>query len=123
MLRWSRVHSSRIAVIAVSSLFAAGVATVSPHEDDCHDAACSAIAVEHDAADHHFTASAVDKNDHALHCTIHHLIRIFRLRSKARISPASADTGATVHTDFFAILVTASDTRPPLRGPPASPLT
>jgi len=124
MLRWFRVHASRIALTAIVSLAGLGTSAISPHEDDCHDAACSAMAVEHDAAAHRFSAPPTGTDAHPLHCLVCHLVRSFRPLTEVRMvfTPAP-QAGATVHIDFFsAPAATTPAARPPLRAPPSSPV-
>lgn len=123
MLCWFRVHASRIALTAIVSLAGVGTSAISPHEDDCHDAACGAMAVEHDAAAHRFGAPPTGTDAHPLHCLVCHWVRSFRPRTEARIvfTPA-AQAGTTVHVEFFTAAATAPAAQPPLRSPPPSPV-
>lgn len=123
MLRWCRVHASRIAVAAILSLTAAGVSAVAPHEDDCHDAGCRAMAVEHDAAAHRMGAPPAAADALPLHCLVCHWARSFRPRTEARIlSTPVAEAGTTLHVEFFTAAAAAPAAQPPLRAPPASPV-
>ena len=123
MLRWCRVHASRIAAAAIASLAAAGGSAVVPHEDDCHDVTCLAMAVEHDAAAHSITAPPTGADTHAQHCLVCHWARSFRPHITARFVPAPAtNAGVHVHYDFLTVAWTAPVAQPPLRSPPASPL-
>ena len=92
MLRWFRVQASRIAITTIFSLAAVGVSAVSPHEDDCHDAACRAVAVEHDAAAHRYSAPPMGADAHPLHCLVCHWVRSFRPRTESHImlTPAAS---------------------------------
>ena len=123
MLCWFRVHASQIAVTAIISLAAVGVSAVSPHVDDCHDAGCWAMAVEHDAAAHRIGAPPMGTDAHPLHCLVCHWVRSFRPRAEARIvSAPAADAGTSVHVEFFTAAHSAPAAQPPLRSPPSSPV-
>ena len=123
MLRWFRLHASRIAVSAIISLAALGGSAVSPHEDDCHDAACGAMAVEHDAAAHRIGGPRTGADAQLPHCLVCHFARSFRPQIEARlVSTPVVDTGTTVHAEFFTVARRAQVAQPPLRSPPAPPL-
>ena len=123
MLGWFRVRASRIAVTAIISLATVGVSAGSPHEDDCHDAGCREMVVEHNAAAHRFGAPPTGADDHPLHCVICHWVRSFRPRAEARIMSAPAvNAGTSVHIEFFTAAVSAPAAQPPLRSPPFSPV-
>ena len=123
MLRWFRVHASRIAITGIISLATVGVSAVSPHEDDCHDAACRAMAVEHDAAAHRIGAPPVGADAHPLHCLVCHWGRSFRPQTEAKLlSTPAADAGTAVHVELFTAVASASAAQPPLRAPPSSPV-
>jgi len=123
MLRWFRVHASRIAVAAIVSLGTVGVSAVSPHEDDCHDAACRAMAVEHDASAHQIGAPSAESDVHPLHCLVCHWVRSFRPRTEAKIlSMPVAETGITLHIESFTAARSTQVAQPPLRSPPDSPV-
>jgi hypothetical protein len=123
MLRWFRVHASQIAITAIISLAAVGVSAVSPHEDDCHDAACRAMAVEHDAAAHRIGAPPTGTDAAPLHCLVCHWGRSFRPRTEGRIlSTPAAEAGTAVHVELFTAAAAAPAAQPPLRSPPSSPI-
>jgi hypothetical protein len=120
-MRWFHVHASRIAVAAIISLAALGASSLSPHEDDCHDSACGAVFVEHDASAHRITAPS-PVNAHAPHCLVCHWARSFRLRTDPRILPTpAADAGIVVHVEFVPAVAAALTAQPSLRAPPSSP--
>lgn len=120
MLQWFRVRASRIAVTAIVSMTAVGGSTVFPHEDDCHDAACSPIAVEHDAAAHRVGAASTTDDSHPLHCLVCHWVRAFRPRTEVRIvSMLTANTGISIPIQLFTTSTGAPVSQPPLRSPPA----
>ena len=123
MLRWFRVHASRIALTAIVSLAGVGTSAISPHEDDCHDAACSAMAVEHDGAAHRFSAPPTGADAHSLHCLVCHWVRSFRPQTEARIvfTPA-AQVGTTVRVECFTAATTVPAAQPPPWSPPPSPV-
>ena len=123
MLYWFRVHASRIAVTAIISLGALGVSVVSPHVDDCHDAGCRAVAVDHDASAHAFGAPPTATDAPPLHCLVCHLARSFRPRAEARIMSApAADAGTAAPIELFTAAVSAPAAQPPLRSPPSFPV-
>jgi hypothetical protein len=121
MLQWFRVRASCIGTLATVALAAAVGSSVAPHHDDCHDAACQPIAIEHDASAHRITApAAVDS--HPLHCVVCHWARSFRPRAESRVLPMpAAEPGITVHVEYFTAAVSAPVAQPPLRSPPSSP--
>lgn len=101
-----------------------GGAAVAPHEDDCHDAACHAVIVEHDASAHRVGAPSVDDETHPLHCLVCHWVRAFRPRTEARfVSALASDAGMRIPVQFVAISSRAPFAQPPLRSPPSSPVT
>jgi hypothetical protein len=104
------------------SLAATGASAVSPHVDDCHDSACLAMAVEHDADAHHMVAPPAGDDLQPLHCLVCHWLRSFRPRTEARVLPTSvAETGTLLHVEFFTASAVARAVQPPLRAPPVSP--
>ena len=123
MLRWFRIHAPRIAFTALVSLAAVGASTVSPHEDDCHDAACRAMAVEHDASAHRIGAPSTDGDIHPLHCLVCHWVRSFRPRAEAKfLSTPAVEAGTAVHVELFTAARSTQVTQPSLRSPPQSPI-
>ena len=123
MLGWFRVHASRIAATAIISLAAVGVSVVSPHVDDCHDAGCGAVAVDHDASAHFIGGPPTGTDAHALHCLVCHFVRSFRPRAEARVvSAPAADAGTAVHIEFFRAAAFAPAAQLPARSPPSSPV-
>ena len=123
MLRWFRVHASRIAITAIVSLAGVGTSAISPHEDDCHDAACRAMAVEHDAAAHSIGAPPMGTDAHPLHCLVCHWARSFRPRTEAKVpSTPAAEAGTAVHVELFTAARSTQVAQPPLRSPPSSPV-
>lgn len=120
MLQWFRVRAARIAATTLLWIVAVSGVAVTPHEDDCHDAACSAIVVEHDAAAHRVGASSSSPDSHPLHCLVCHWVRAFRPRTEARfVSALAAETGVRLPVQFFTIAGRAPVAQPPLRSPPA----
>lgn len=121
MLQWCRVRAPRVAALTLVWMIAVGGAAVAPHEDDCHDAACKAIAVEHDAAAHRIGATSADADNHPLHCLVCHWVRAFRPRTEVRVVSAPATgSGVRIPVQFFTISSRAPSAQPPLRSPPAS---
>lgn len=122
MLQWFRIRAARVAATTLVWMFAVGGAAVAPHGDDCHDAACSAIIVEHDASAHRVGAPSADADTHPLHCLVCHWVRAFRPRTEARfVSALASETGVRLPVQFFTITSRAPVAQPPLRSPPASP--
>lgn len=121
MLHWFRVHAARVAIAAIVALTSVGLAAVSPHVDDCHDARGMAVAVDHDAAAH--VIGAPPANDAApLHCLVCHLVRSFRLQAEARIvSTPVADAGTVLHSELVTPLLPALVAQLPSRSPPSFP--
>jgi hypothetical protein len=119
MLHWFRVRASSIAAVAAIALGVAIGSSAVPHEDDCHDAACTVV--EHDASAHRIGAPA-GSSDEPLHCLVCHWARSFRPRTEARILPTpAAEPGTTIHLEYFTAAVSAPVAQPPLRSPPSSP--
>ncbi len=123
MLQWFRVQAARVAAATLVWMMAAGGAAVAPHEDDCHDAACSPIVVEHDASAHRVGAPSVEDDGHPLHCLVCHWVRAFRPRTEVRFVSAPASQAAVrLPVRSFVIPSRAPVAQPPLRSPPASPI-
>lgn len=120
MLQWFRIRAPRVAAITLVWLVAVGGVAVAPHEDDCHDAACSALVIEHDAAAHRVGAPSSDSDGHPLHCLVCHWVRAFRPRTEARfVSAVATETAARIPVQYFEISSRAPAAQPPLRSPPA----
>lgn len=121
MLQWFRVRAAPVAAATLVWLVVVSGMAVAPHETDCHDAACGAIAVEHDAAAHRVGASSDSPDGHPLHCLVCHWVRAFRPRTEARfVSTLASETGVCIPVQFFTIASRAPVAQPPLRSPPAS---
>jgi len=121
MLHWFRVHAARVAIAAIIALISVGLSAVSPHVDDCHDAGCLAMAVDHDAAAHVIAAPPADDITPP-HCLVCHLVRSFRLQVEARIvSTPVADVGTALQAELFAPLLSARVAQLPSRSPPSFP--
>lgn len=122
MLQWFRARASCLALAALASMATVGAASVVPHEDDCHDAACRSIAIEHDASDHRIGEAAAG-DDHPLHCVVCHWVRAFRPPAEARIvSTLSAPAAISIPVQRFTTSAGAPVSQPPLRSPPSSPI-
>jgi len=107
----------------MASLAAVGASAVSPHEDDCHDAACRAMAVQHDATAHSMGAPPTGADTHPLHCLVCHWVRSFRPPTESKIlSTPAAEAGTALHIELFTAAAAAPVAQPPLRSPPASPV-
>jgi len=118
MLHWFRARASSIAAIAGVALTAAIGSSIAPHEDDCHDAPCTAV--QHDASAHQIGAPA-GAGAEPIHCLVCHWTRSFRPHTEARVltTPAS-EPGITLHVEFFTAAASAPAAQPPLRSPPSS---
>jgi hypothetical protein len=124
MLAWFRAQSSRIAFVAMASLVALGMSAVSPHVDDCHDAACLGLVVEHDASAHRFVAPVSVTDAAHLHCLVCHWTRSFRPPITTKFSTGPNVLVRTmVPLDTIFVARNAQIAQPPLRSPPLSPLT
>lgn len=120
MLRWFRVRAPRIAAVTILWMVVVGGSAVTPHEDDCHDAACGSVAVEHDAAAHRIGAAPAGDEAHPLHCLVCHWVRAFRPRTEARIvSTLTSPAGLNLPVQLFSTTLGAPVSQPPLRSPPA----
>jgi len=122
MLSWFRSRASGVAATLLLSLATLGVSASLPHEDDCHDAGCRAIVVEHDAAAHRIAAPSTSAAPHPLHCLVCHWTRSFRppITTKFVATPA-AYAGIRIHVDLITVARNTQVAQPPLRSPPASP--
>lgn len=121
MLRWFRLHASRLAAILLVSVGALDGALLSPHADDCHDA-CVPSVVEHDASAHRWQGSTPDEDAHPLHCLVCHWARSFRPNTETRIvSALAAPAGVPIHVAPFTVAHSSPAAQPPLRSPPLSP--
>jgi hypothetical protein len=120
MLQWFRLRAARVAATTLVWLVGVSGVAVAPHETDCHDAACSAIVVEHDAAAHRVGAPSNTPDSHPLHCLVCHWVRAFRPRTEARfVSTLASEAGVRLPVQFFTISSRAPVAQPPLRSPPA----
>lgn len=120
MLQWFRVRAARFAATTLLWMVAVSGVAVAPHEDDCHDAACRAVVVVHDATAHRVGAAADDSDSHPLHCLVCHWVRAFRPRTEVRfVSTLASDAGVRLPVQFFTISSRAPVAQPPLRSPPA----
>ena len=123
MLRWFRVHASRVAFMALVSFAVLGASTVTPHEDDGHDVGCGAMAVEHDASAHRIGGPSTEGGLHPLHCLVCHWARSFRPRTETKfLSTPPADAGTTIHVELFTAAASSPAAQPPARSPPVSPV-
>jgi len=120
MLQWFRLRAAPVAATTLVWMTAVGGAAVAPHEDDCHDAACRAIAVEHDASAHRMGAAPADDESQPLHCLVCHWVRALRPRAEARfVSTVASEAGVRMPVQFFVVSGRAPVAQPPLRSPPA----
>ena len=122
MMTWFRAQARSVAATLLLSLATLGVSFYAPHPADCHDVACGAILVAHDASAHRLTANPSAAETHPRHCLVCHWARSFRPRIEVRFLTAPAATpGVTIHVEYFTAAVTARVAQPPLRSPPSSP--
>jgi hypothetical protein len=121
---WFRLRAFGIAATLLLSLAALHVSVSSPHGDDCHDAGCIATIVEHDAAAHRAEAPSTTVDSRPLHCLVCHWAQSFRPRI-TRTFVATLAVQASIYVDFDLVPVGRNTqvAQPPLRSPPASPLT
>ena len=123
MLQWFRARASNIAVVAMLSMAAVGGAAVVPHEDDCHDA-CAVATAKHNPAAHRIGTTSTDTDSHPLHCLVCHWVRAFRPRTEARVvSAPSTETAVNIYVEIVSTSGRAPVAQPPLRSPPASPIS
>lgn len=119
MLQWFRLRASSIAAAVILATSVAGGSVALPHEDDCHDAACNPIAVEHNAAAHRIGGSPSSPEGHHQHCLVCHWARAFRPRAEARIVSAPASSAdIRIPAVSFTLSAAAPVSQPPLRSPP-----
>ena len=122
MLQWFRLRASAIATAAIVAMSVVGGSAVIPHEDDCHDAACTFRGDHDDAADRIGAKAAVD-DGHPLHCLVCHWVRAFRPNAEARIvSTPARDAASRISVEVLTVSGRAPVAQPPLRSPPTSPL-
>jgi hypothetical protein len=122
MLRWFRIHATRITLATLCALASLGASSVLPHGDDCHDIVCLPMTVEHDADAHRFVAPPTGVDAPHLHCLVCHWLRSFRPQTETRVLFVSgAEAGAVHYIDSFAASLAAPAAQPPLRAPPVAP--
>jgi hypothetical protein len=120
-MSWFRNWAQRIAGTLLVSVVALGGSMAAPHLDDCHDVACAAFPVSHDADAHAFRAAPETDAAHPLHCLVCHWARSFRPHTEVRfVSAPSVQAGIRAHVDSFTVARSAIVAQPPLRSPPAS---
>jgi hypothetical protein len=123
VLVWFRRHRSLPAIVVLATLAAMGASQLVPHEDDCHEAGCLPVAVEHDASAHRMGGAKTDTHGHQLHCLACDWVRTFRPRAEVAFQALPAmGAGASAPVDVFAIALATLAAQPPLRSPPASPV-
>jgi hypothetical protein len=123
MLQWFRARATHVAAATLVWMVVVGGAAVAPHENDCHDAACRAVIVEHDASAHRVGAPSVEDDTHPLHCLVCHWVRAFRPWMEARfVSTLASEAGMRIPPQFVAVSSRASFAQPSLRSPPSSPI-
>ncbi|OFW13623.1 MAG: hypothetical protein A3F70_10925 [Acidobacteria bacterium RIFCSPLOWO2_12_FULL_67_14] len=119
MLEWFRFQAPWVAVALILATGVVGRSAVLPHEDDCHDAACNPVAVEHNAAAHRIGADSSGPDGHPQHCLVCHWARAFRPRAEARIVSAPASSAdVRIPAVPFTLSAAAPVSQPPLRSPP-----
>jgi hypothetical protein len=118
MLRWFRLHASRVAAIAIAAMAAAGGSAIRPHTDDCHDGPCSLV--QHDASAHRI-GGAQTTDAPPLHCVVCHWAQSFRPRPEPRVTYVPAVSASSwVAIAFLTASVSTLLAQPPLRAPPDS---
>ena len=121
MLQWFRARARSIAATALLSLATLTVWSSAPHQDDCHEAMCSAVVVPHDPSAHSIGRDTAS-TDRPLHCVLCHWTRISRPSGEAAYQ-LTPDIERTVR--FLVNIVSAPQAviaaQPPLRAPPSSP--
>jgi hypothetical protein len=116
---WFRACAQKIAATLLVSVIALGGSMAAPHLDDCHDVACAAIPVSHDADAHAFRASPDADAAHPLHCLVCHWARSFRPNTEVRfVSAPAVQAGIRVHVEPVPVALVATVAQPPLRSPP-----
>ncbi len=120
MLSWFRVRAPALAALALLSLGNMGASLLMGHPEDCHDAACGAVMVLHDASAHRIEAASSGSDGEPLHCLVCHFFRSFRPDTLGTFVPAPAiAAGVHLHVEIFTAAWIAPTPPPPLRSPPA----
>jgi hypothetical protein len=120
MLHRFRERSAQVAAALVVLL----AMVEAPHSTDPgHDADHGVVLVAHDESAHRVRPAASGTDTPSLHCLVCHLARSFRPRTDARIVAVPAAAGARVHIELSAASPAARVAQPPLRSPPASPVS
>ena len=120
-MRWFRARTAHIAAVTMVWMAIVGGSAVVPHDDDCHDAACWTVSVEHDASAHRVGSATPNTDQHPLHCLVCHWVRSFRPPTDARIASLPVtDAGISLPLGLFSMSAAAPVSQPPLRSPPAS---
>ena len=120
MLQWFRARARSIGVITLWSLTMLTAWSAVPHDDDCHDAICSSIAVPHDVSSHS-VGRDTSPTERPLHCVLCHRTRIDRPSASAAYHLTEAvdrAVGFHVHVVLAPEGIVAA--QPPLRAPPQS---
>jgi hypothetical protein len=119
MLQWFRARARSISAAVLVSLATLSVWSATPHEDDCHDAACSSV-VPHDPSSHSVGRDS-SATDRPLHCVLCHWTRIVRPSTDAShpITP-SLERGVRTFVDVVSSPQFFFAAQPPLRAPPSS---
>jgi hypothetical protein len=121
MLDWVRRRSAQAAAVALAS-FALGSGAVGVHA--AHGAGDALVVVEHDASAHRYAADDGGATGHRLDCLACNWSRTLRHAADAVFTAAPAlDAEAGIGAGVAIGLSTARAARPPLRGPPVSPVT
>src|SRR5688572_21913029 len=121
MLHRFRERSAHVAAALVVLLALVGA----PHSvDPGHDADHGVVLVAHDESAHRVRPAASDPDTYSRHCLVCHLSRSFRPRTEARNASAPAtQVVARIHLEIFTASSAAPAAQPPLRSPPASPVS
>jgi hypothetical protein len=121
MLKLARARISPAATVLLVSFLSLNL----PHVGDAHHDPDGAIVVfAHDASAHRVSGNAPEDGAPPQHCVVCHLARSFLPRTEATSLPAPiAEASTRVHVEVFTAPRTALVAQPPLRSPPASPVS
>jgi hypothetical protein len=121
MLKFVRTRSSSVAAALLVSLLSLQL----PHTADAdHDSHGSLALFAHDPSTHALRDTVPDDGTPPLHCVVCHIARSFRPQTDRPSLPVPVvSSGTLVHIDVFTAARPAVVAQPPLRSPPASPLS
>ena len=121
MLKFVRTRTSSVAAALLVSLLSLQL----PHTADAdHDSHGALVLFAHDPSSHALRKTVPDDSTPPLHCVVCHIARSFRPQSNTPSLPVPAvSTSTLVHLAVFTAARPAVVAQPPLRSPPASPLS